>query len=363
MSDLYSINEFLEKLKPQNSFEVDIDSLTAKYQDKENENSTIFVKILTVLGGILAALAFIGFLLVAGLYDSRNGLLFFGTSLIILAIWISRSYNKLLLDTFSISAFAIGFIMIGLSLNHFKVGDNSLCFIFIVLSVCAMLLSKNYMMDFISVLIIGGSFLSLTVINNQYNLIHAYIWVLAVVLTYLFLKEAKIVTRYKVISKSYNPIRIGLTFSFIISLAVLGKSNIFQLQPQYIWMSSIVTISVFVYLVSFVLSLLKIEKIRHKAAVYFLCFVLILPTSFSPGISGALIVILLSFFVNYKTGLLLGIIAFIYFISQYYYDLRFTLLEKSGLLFLSGILFTIIYFITRATLNANDKNQVDSNSN
>ena len=45
----------------------------------------------------------------------------------------------------------------------------------------------------------------------------------------------------------------------------------------------------------------------------------------------------------------------IYFISQYYYDLNFTLLTKSILLFSSGVLFLLLYLFTHKNLTQNEK--------
>jgi len=80
-----------------------------------------------------------------------------------------------------------------------------------------------------------------------------------------------------------------------------------------------------------------------------------LPTAFSPVILGILLIILLSFLVNYKLGLSVGILTFIYFICQYYYDLNYTLLTKSILLFSSGILFLIFYIFIHKYLGSNEK--------
>jgi len=82
---------------------------------------------------------------------------------------------------------------------------------------------------------------------------------------------------------------------------------------------------------------------------------MLVSTIFSPSISGAMIIVLLSFLVNYKTGLAIGIISLIYFISQYYYDLNFTLLTKSIILFSSGIVFLLFYLFTTKKLNSNEK--------
>jgi len=63
-----------------------------------------------------------------------------------------------------------------------------------------------------------------------------------------------------------------------------------------------------------------------------------------PAISASMLIILLCFWVNYRSGYIIGIMALCYFICQFYYDLSFTLLVKSELLFASGILFGLVYF-------------------
>jgi uncharacterized membrane protein len=100
---------------------------------------------------------------------------------------------------------------------------------------------------------------------------------------------------------------------------------------------------------------LNINKTQHKVGIYIATVFVLLPTVFSPAISGAILLILLSFYVNYKTGLVLGVAAFLYFISQYYYDLNLTLLTKSILLFSSGVLFIALYLFTHKKLTTNEK--------
>ena len=163
------------------------------------------------------------------------------------------------------------------------------------------------------------------------------------------------VTGGKALSKLYNPIKTGLIISFVSGLLFLGKKGIFSISPDYIWLSSIVIIATIVYLVSMLCGLLGIIKVEHKIGINLFTVLLLLTTAFSPAISGAILVILLSFLVNYKTGLVLGIIALVYFISQYYYDLNLTLLTKSILLFSSGVLFIALYLFTRKKLATNEK--------
>jgi uncharacterized membrane protein len=103
------------------------------------------------------------------------------------------------------------------------------------------------------------------------------------------------------------------------------------------------------------MAMFKMPPGREKTTIYALSFVLLLSTAMSPAIAGALLIILLAFMVNHKTGFAVGIISFIYFVSQFYYDLGYTLLLKSILMFSTGVLFMLIYLFTYKKLHANEK--------
>lgn len=337
-----------------NTLEFDEEAIIAAYQ-KDDGNKSLAIKILSVFGGILASLAFLGFLAIAGLYNSDIGLIVFGGIFIAGSIWINKEYDKIIIDTVSVSFFIIGFILLGFGCGQLKMNENSLSIIFIIIALGSLSVVQNYILSFVSVLIINGSILTLIISNKGYDVIHIYVSVLALTLTYIFLKEAKIITTNNALSKLYNPIKIGLIFSFLLGLVILGKKGILPVSPDYIWLSSIVIISLIVYLISVLFDVLNITESRHKIGIYIFAVLTLLPTVLSPAISGAMLIILLSFLANYRTGLVTGIIFFIYFISQYYYDLNFTLLTKSILLFSTGVLFIALYLFTYKKLTANEK--------
>ncbi|MGV8946546.1 MAG: DUF4401 domain-containing protein [Lutibacter sp.] len=356
MSDKKDIKELLDYLQTteKKSLDFDEDAIVAAYQ-KNNDNQSLPIKILSIFGGILASFAFLGFLFIAGLYDTKIGLLMFGILFIAGAIWINKKYDKIIIDTVSVSSFIIGFVLLGLGFSKLKIDENIISIIFIIIAFCSLGIVQNYILSFISVLIINGSILTLIISNNGYNLIHIYVSALALMVTYFFLKEAKIIKASKALSKLYSPIRIGLIFSFLVGLVFLGKKGIIPVSPDYIWFSSIIIIATIVYFVSILFDMLNITSVQQKTIIFTFSILILLPTALSPAISGAILIILLSFWANYKTGLAISIIAFIYFISQYYYDLNFTLLTKSILLFSSGILFVIFYLFTHKKLITNEK--------
>ncbi len=351
----HDINELLDYFQDENkSFSFDENAIAEAYQD-DNKNQSLAVKVISSFGGILASLAFFGFLLVSGIYDSGLGMSVLGGILIIGSVAINKAGNSTLLDTASVSFFLAGFLLFGMGISTLHTNEeNLICGSFIIISLCTLMLAPSYIFSFFSVLILNGSILTLIISNEHYNSVHIYVSLLAFVVTYLFLHEAKIITTHKTLAKLYKPVKIGLIFSFLAGLTILG-TKAFPLSPNYIWVSSVVNIALIAYLVFQFSKILNIQETKAKIGVCIFTVLILSPTALSPAISGALLVLLLSFYANYKTGFVLGIIAFIYFVSQYYYDLKFTLLTKSAMLFATGVLFIALYLFTAKKLTSNEK--------
>lgn len=337
------------------NFRFDEVEIENEYSKLDSDKSSIAIKILSVLGGFLATMAFLGFMMIAGLYDSEVGMVIIGILSIGFAIWINVRFNKLIIDTLSVSTFAIGFSLLAAGLSYMEVDENIISILFIVIALITLAIMQNYILSFISILIINGGFLFLVINNDLYNLIHISNATIALLLTYVFLNEAKLITGNKLISKLYNPVRIGLLISLVVGLVFVGKAGIFENHVYAIWASSIITIPVTIYIISIIAGIMGVTEIKTKIIIYSVCLLILLPTALSPAVSGALLIILLSFLVNYKIGVSIGIISFIYFISQYYYDLNFTLLTKSILMFSTGIIFLLFYFFTYKKLKPDEE--------
>lgn len=354
MRNKEEIKELLNHFQTENKdVTFDEEAIFSAYQ-KNDDHQSLAVKILSIFGGILASLAFVGFLFITGLYDSTTALFILGTFLILGGIFINKIYNTTILDTVSISSYIIGFIILTLALFKMEMTENTVSLICILIAAVSLIIARSYIIAFASVLIINGAIITLISLNKNFDFIHVYTSLLALIVTAIFLKEAKIILLNPVFSKLYNPVRISLIFSFLAGLVFLGNDFI-EVSRDYIWVSSVVIILAIMYVLSYLFKVLHISEMKQKAAIYFVSILILLPTVLSPAISGAILIILLSFLVNYKTSLVIGVIAFIYFVSQYYYDLHFTLLTKSILLFSSGILFLGLYLLTHKKLTSNEK--------
>jgi len=343
------------RLSEGTEFKCDEEAVFNECETQEENKSSLAIKVLSIFGGFLATLAFIGFLFIAGLYNSEFGLLIFGIGFIISAIWLNKEYDKLIIDTFSISIYVIGFFLLSRGLTEMKVDESVITILILIIAFFSLIVTQNFILSFISVLTISSSLLTLINLNEIYDLIHLYIAVCTLLLTYLMLNEAKIISSNQKLSKLYNPVRIGLIFSLLFGLITIGVKDLIPISQNRIWLSSIVMIAVILYLVYTIIKINGIESTKDKALIYALSAIILISTIFSPSISGAIVIILLSFLVNYKTGLAIGIISIIYFVSQYYYDLSFTLLTKSIMLIVSGIMFLIFYFFTTKKLSSNEE--------
>jgi hypothetical protein len=336
------------------AIDFDHDAIIAGYQDNKAQHS-LAIKILTVFGGILASLAFLGFLLVSGMYDSGIALCFLGVICIVAAVWINRQYDLFIFDTISISCFIIGFFTLGAGMLTCKAGDSFVCLVFIFFSAAALIAVQRYIISFISVLVINGSILALLVENDAYAFIAFYTASLAWLTFYLFRKEARALASRHAFTMLYEPLRPGLILSLLSALFLMGKKALFPFAEVYVWLCSIAIIAVIVHLITKLYSFLNIVKAQHRVIICMLTIIVLIPTGLSPAISGSLLIILLCFMVNYKTGLVTGILSFIYFISQFYYDMRFSLLIKSELLLISGLFFIALYLLTNKKLAGNEK--------
>lgn len=322
---------------------------------KEELQPSLPIKILSIAGGILSSLAFIGFLFIAGLYNSDIGLFIFGIVLIIAGIWIDNQFNKIFLDTISVSLYLIGYFLIGLGLVQLEQNESAISLIFIVLASVCLFINKNVLISLLSVLIIHGSILVLILSNDIYELLQLYIPALSITTLYLFLKEASFKTIRLKFSSLYAPVRSGFMLSFLSALFILGKKGIFPIPAHLNWVSSLVIIGCILYLLSRISKQINKQGTQFHYGYFILVFLLLLPTIYSPAISGCLLILLLGFMVNYKTGFVLGIIGLLYYISQYYYDLNFNLLTKSILMMASGIMFLLAYFFINKQVLSDEK--------
>jgi uncharacterized membrane protein len=179
-----------------------------------------------------------------------------------------------------------------------------------------------------------------------------FVGIISLFTTFWYLHEATLLTKFRKRVSLYTPFRIGLLFSCITSYAfIIHATNLSTRSLTiYYWLTAIVLLGCLGYVLYKVIKLLPIASTRHKIGYGLFGIVLLSTTLLSFPLTGALLLVLLNYYVNYRTGFIISILALLYAIGLYYYDLEFTLLVKSILLMASGSLFIALYFLTRKKL-------------
>lgn len=313
------------------------------------ENQSLAIKILTIFGGVMSSLSFMGFLFIAGLYGTSGGLVLFGSLFLIGSLLLTKEFDRVITRTVCVSLYLMSFILLGMGLDKMHISEDMTGVLFIAISLATMAFVQQYILAFVAVLVFNGSIMFLIYSNKLLLGVELYVSFLAIGILSLMLLEAKVLRINKLISRLYEPVKTGLLLSLIGSLFILGVKHLFPEFVQFVWIPSVVFIASIAFLISRLLINWQIEK-QSINGILAIVTLALLPTIFSPAISGSLLIILLCFQVNYKTGFAIGILACIYFIGQYYYDLNFTLLTKSILLFSSGLLLILLYFLVRKKL-------------
>ncbi len=309
------------------------------------------IKIISIIGGVLACISFVGFLFIAGLFKSAIAQFLVGFGFIGATIWLNKEYNNVLLDTISISLFLIGGILIGFALSEFGVSNTLSCLIFIVIALLSLFLSSNQVLALVAQLSIHACIVALLFTNDLQELVLFYIPLLATACYFVYTRKSWFIQQGEKTASLYLSSRTALTLSFLSALYLAGSQIAMPVVPYLYWIASVGIIAVILNLVNQISKLFNPETSAPAVRLLLLVTLLLLPTLFAPSISGAILIILLGFQFMYKTGFLLGILSSIYFIAQYYYDLSFTLLTKSILLLISGMLFLLLYFFVTKKLS------------
>lgn len=321
-------------------------AITADYQKHYDNRSGIAVKVLIVFGGFLASLAFVGFMALLQIFENEVVMLVLGVMFALGGLLVNRLHDKLIVDTFSVSMYLIGLILSDVALGMLKFGANGCTLYILLMSAITLAFNRSYVFVFLGVLLCNGSLLALIGFNEVHEVVHLYIIAVSASLTWWMLNEAKIITIRNAFAGVFSPVRSALVFSLLVALFAVGKRGLIPVSANLIWLSSAGTIGIIMYLVAQVLVLLNKQHIKNKWLLYAVCLLCLASTAFAPAIAGAVLILLLSFMVNYRVGIGIAVVALTYFVSQYYYDLNFTLLQKSGILVSSGVLLLVLYFFT-----------------
>lgn len=312
------------------------------------QKHNLTIQVVSIIGGILTAIFFLGFLALARILSSEISCLLVGSLLIITTLTISRLVIRSFLDAMNITLYIAGCVLVGFGLSDYM---NILFIVLIGISMLTFSLSKGFILPFLSVIAFIISFFGeiTHIFSSSYPLQIAVVPVMAAFLfTNIF--EVKLLARLGNSFSKYMPFHYGLFVSYLVLMS--GLSINYLTQDMNYWIISCI-LSVFIwtgllFMVQRIMKVMQVDKPVHQAGIYILCIVICLPTIFAPYLSGSLLMILICFHYGYKAECAASLLLFIYAVSKYYYDLNISLLIKSITLFIIGIAFIAAwYFFTQ----------------
>jgi uncharacterized membrane protein len=342
-----NVNILLQKIQKEygDSFSYDQVAIEKGVEIQSSQFSNLAVKILSVIGGFLGSLFFLGFLMILGMYDTPAIALVMGLILIVVALWIDRNETSVLLDTVSISNFLIGGFMIGFGLvEQLNGSENFLILIAMTIATTSFFFAKGFMLRLICVLIFNGSWLALILENRINSAFHFQILFLLVGFLYLSFFEAKLISKNAFWNLIYKPLHAGFLLSLSFALFLLANSWKMELYFSYDWISSITIFLANLFVVFKIMEGLKLSDEKNKIWIYGLSVFVFSSTFLMPSVGGAILVLLASYHIGHRAGTALGMIGLVYFGMQFYYDLNLTLLTKSIILMISGMVFLSAYY-------------------
>ncbi|WP_313189444.1 DUF4401 domain-containing protein [Sphingobacterium sp.] len=322
---------------------------------KDRHSQSITIKVLSVIGGILATGAFLLFLELAHFSSNHIPMLILSGIFFIASLWINKKYDRVILDTLSVCIYLLSFILFGIGYNKFDGYTDVPLFVYQALALITLLVSRSYILTFCAILISTGTFLAYFAYKEVPEFNNALLILVAVLFIYFTFNEGKLMKRKAIQGKRYLAIRTGLVFSYLICLYYCSRSSYMPNAWIIDWATSGVLIALMLWLINCLLNRFLCQESGKKIFIFLLVLICLGFTAMNPAISGSLLLLLVSFKVNYKTGFALGILAFIYFIGMFYYDLNISLLQKSIAMFVSGLFFLLLYLMIFKKSNSHEK--------
>ncbi|MEO7213492.1 DUF4401 domain-containing protein [Mucilaginibacter sp.] len=321
----------------------------------ESSYQGLGIKLLSIAGGLLAAGFFLGFVGIT-LMSVPALAIFIGLLVMGCAIVLNKTSTNTVLDTLLISSYLASYAMVGFGMSQMRMDSNIIATALLLLAIITPVITSGYMLNFFSVLVASACLFSFVFINDSYETVHVYTLLFAAGYAWLSLSETELIAQNPPLNTRYMALRNGFLFAFIGLLCYLGIRELHDRDLNDGYLSGGIIILITGFVLYQVVDSLALTEVKSKALIYLMGGLMMLSAVFAPAICGALLIIFLSHHTGHRTGLIVGVIALIYFTSQYYYDLDYTLLLKSELMMASGAIFLSAWFILKKQLKRYEQN-------
>ncbi|WP_336518590.1 DUF4401 domain-containing protein [Pollutibacter soli] len=318
--------------------------------------SQIIIKVLSILGGILGSSFLFGFLAMINIFESDAACVVIGLVSVAASLVIGRLVDNLVLDTAIICFFIFGTFLLGLGL--YQMLDKEIIWIYCIFfcGLSAIIFSDRFVPVFLGTLFSLGAFIGYFAVNNWNDLLEFPLILIEAGLVWLTVNEPDILASGKKLNSMLKPLQAGFFITFVGCLYFLHQYPYYNTRvgTGTQWIASVaiwLAIGFTAYNLMFEIGV----KFRNIMIVMAFLALIAVPLFFASYVSGALLLILLCFHYGLITELVISLVFLLYGLSRYYYDLRLTLLVKSGILCLSGIVISLLWLFIRSQKITDEK--------
>ncbi len=129
------------------------------------QKNNLTIQVVSIIGGILTAIFFLGFLVVASIIRTETSSLIIGCLFIITTLTISRRLTVPFLDAMNITLYIAGCALIAYGLNK---STNALFIALAITGIFTFFLSKGFILPFLSVILFIISFGSSDISSDSF---------------------------------------------------------------------------------------------------------------------------------------------------------------------------------------------------
>lgn len=337
-------------------FTVDEAKVIEANQQSQSAYSKLVIKVLSIFGGIIGSLFFFGFLALINVLESDVVVIVIGAASVAGSLIIGRMVNNLVLDTAIICFYVLGIFLLCLGLYQILEVDISIIYCIFVCGLLAILLSDHFVPVFLGTLLSLGAFIGYFAFKNWNGLLEFPLILIEAGLIWLTVNEPGILASGRKINSILKPLQAGFFIAFIGCLYYLHQYPAFTAETGIgaQWFASTGIWLAIGFIAYNIMSDIQI-RFRNKMIILAFLVLIAIPLFFATYVSGALLLMLLCFHYGLITELVISLVFLVYGLSRYYYDLRLTLLVKSGILCVSGILVILLWLFIRSQKAADEQ--------
>ncbi len=210
---------------------IDDEAMIAADSSMQKQNMSTTLKIVSVIGGLLSSLAFIGFIFISGIFDSEIILITFSLIMIAVAILLHKRFKQILVDTISISLFNLGCCLLIFGMQALNVSETFICFSLITIAIITIIIVYSFLLALSSILLIAGATLWLIARSQSTNLFYVYEIVMAIAMYVVYIHEAWFICSKNRIGTLFEPLLPALIVALAGGFIFTTTESLYNMSP------------------------------------------------------------------------------------------------------------------------------------